>query len=401
MKRIRVKRKRKKSIFLLLIFIVLFGLLLSYFYVFYSIPSLIELNVGSDLKEKYTFKVLLFNVNLNKKLSKVDTNKLGVYDSKYVYRFLFIKVNKKININVVDKESPVFVSFDDKVEVYLDEKYDENDYKCEVKDNYDDVKNINVGYRGKIDTSKVGEYYLVYYAIDSSNNKTEKVRKVSVNRKSPLTLSTDKFDLTDYFSDIILKDTGDMGNEYMNQVYFAGDSVFWNFTKFGIYDSSKVWAKPCTDPANIYTQKVEVNNIQSSYTIPQLIDKNKPKYVILNIGGCQSQGDNVDSFIKSYKDFLVDMKKNQSNTKIIVQTFNPVIEKSYTPYINNAGRNKFNYYIAKMCKELDIPLLDISNMLKDKNGSCRYDLCMDDGYHPNIKGMNMIVNYVRTHGYEE
>ena len=136
-------------------------------------------------------------------------------------------------------------------------------------------------------------------------------------------------------------------------------------------------------------------------TIPELVKKNNPKYLVLNIGGCQSQYADVDTFIKQYKEFLVDMQTNQKDTQIIVQTFNPVIEKKDTPYINNAGRNKFNYYIAKMCRELNIPLLDVSNALKDSTGKCKSDLCMSDGYHPNKKGMKLIVDYVRTHGYKK
>ena len=165
----------------------------------------------------------------------------------------------------------------------------------------DDIK---IEYRGELDTTNPGEYYLVYTATDKSGNSAEKVRKVTVNRESPLTLSVADFDLTDYFPEVILKETAPAGNDYMNEVYFAGDSVFWNFTKYGVYDASKVWAKPCTDPVNIYTQKVEVNNVQSSFTIPELINKNKPKYVVLSIGGCQSQYAGVDDFIEPYKKFI-------------------------------------------------------------------------------------------------
>lgn len=371
------------------------------FFIYYKIPNKLDLNVHSKLKKNYKVKAGFIGVNLKGNSKKININKLGTYKSKFKYKYLFLNLSKAISVKVVDNEPPKYTSFDDKVEVYLNEEYDEKKYKCEYSDNYDSVNNIKISHKGEIDTSKVGDYYIVYTITDKSGNSTEKVRKVMVNKQSPLSLGVADFNLTDYFQDILLKETGDMGDEYMNNVYFAGDSVYWNFTKSNLYNSSRVWAKPCTDPANIYTQKVEVNNVQSQYTIPELINKNKPKYVVLNIGGCQSQYSTIEEFIEPYKAFLKDMQAKEKNTMIIVQTFSPVIEKTSTPYINNAGRNKFNYHIAQMCRELNVPLLDSSNILKDQNGSCKSNLCMDDGYHPNVTGMKMLIDYVRTHGYKE
>lgn len=395
------KRIKKIPLFCLLLVILLLAFGGVFIAVDNSVPKEIALNVGEKLQEEISFDTFIYQAKLKKISDDVDENKIGEYHAKYAYKFLFLNKEKDILVKVSDTEAPVFTTFPDKVEVYLNNEYNEKDYPYEVKDNYDDAKDIEVKYTGELDTSKAGEYYLVYTATDKSGNKAEQVRKVIVEKESPLKLSVKDFDLSKYFDDIILKETGNMGSDYMNNLIFAGDSVYWNMARFSIYDKSKIWAKPCTDPANIYKQKVEVNGKQSSYTIPELINKNKPKYLVLNIGGCECQYAKVDDFINEYKKFLVDMKENQKDTKIIIQTFNPVIEQKSTPYINNEGRNKFNYFIAKMCRELDIPLLDISNILKDKNtGKCKKDLCMSDGYHPNKKGMRLIVDYVKTHGYK-
>lgn len=391
----------KKNLFIIISLLIIETTIGIHLFVYYKIPNSIDVKVHSKPENNYMVDAGITKIQLKNKSKTIKTNMLGSFDSIFDYKFLLLNLSKEIKINIVDKEPPEYIEFDDKVEVYLDEKYDESKYKCKVKDNYDKTEDIKISTKGNVDTSKTGTYYLEYTATDKSGNQSKKVRKVTIEKKSPLSLNVSEFNLTDYFQDILLPETGDMGNDYMDSLYFAGDSVYWNFTKYGLYDSSKVWAKPCTDPVNIYTQQVEVNNRQSQYTIPELIANNKPKYVILNIGGCQSQYSSVEDFINPYKSFLKDMQEHHKETKIIVQTFNPVIEKQQTPYINNEGRNKFNYYIAEMCRELNIPLLDASNILKDQNGSCRANLCMDDGYHPNVTGMNMMLDYVRTHGYKE
>ena len=396
------KRKLKKGALIFLILLIpltLISLLVGgYFLVKSDLPQKIVLNVGEKFKNEYMVSTSIGNIYLNSTKDAVDMAKIGEYDVDYEYKYLLFNFHQDIKVEVVDEEPPEFVSFADKVEVYLNDSYDEKEYPYEVKDNYDDGEKIVIDSRGSVDTSKTGEYYIVYTATDTSGNKTEAVRKVVVERPSPLSLSLQDFNLKSYFPDTILKDTGDMGDDYMNKIIFAGDSVYWNFARFNIYDKSKVWAKPCTNPDNIYNQKVEVNGKQTSSSIPELIEEKKPEIVVLNIGGCQTQYSPVDEFIEQYKSFLKDMQEKQKQTKFIVQTFNPVVDQKGVSYLSNAERNKFNYYVTKMCQELGIPVLDAAEALKDSTGRCTFQMCMSDGYHPNKKGMRTIVDYTRTHG---
>ena len=392
-------RKRKKIILICMLCLAPIILFVASYSIFkLTLPNKITIEVGSNLESEYSTSNITLTTDEG---NKVNTEKIGSYKIKYQYNYLFMKCSKIITVEVIDTVAPEFIDFQDRVEVYLNEEYQKDDYT--VTDNYDTIENIQVEIRGYVDSSTIGEYYLTYVAIDASGNKTEKVRKISVSRKSPLELSNADFNLDSYFPDIILGETEDMGDDYMDKIYLAGDSVFWNFGLYNVFDASRVWAKPCTNPNNVYEKKVDVNNVQSPYTIPELIEKYKPEYVILSLGGCQSQSgdDEIPIFIEQYKKFLLDMQEVSTNTKFIVQSFAPVIELPETPFTNNTGRNKYNYYIAEMCEELNIPLLNISNLFKDENGSCKSDMCMSDGFHPNTKGMNAILEYIRTHGYKE
>ena len=396
------KRRLKRGVVVFLILLVpilLISFLVGgYFLIKNDLPEEIVLNVGDKFKDEYVASTSLGNIYLRSDKNDVDMNTIGDYVTTYSYKYLLLTCDYDIKVSVVDVEPPEFKSFADKVEVYLNDTYDEEEFPYEVEDNYDEKEKIEVEIRGEVDTSKAGEYYVVYTAKDSSGNKSETVRKVVVEKPSPLSLSLEDFNLRSYFPDTILSDTGDMGDDYMNKIVFAGDSVYWNFTRFNIYDKSKVWAKPCTNPDNVMNQKVEVGGKQTDKTIPELIEENNPEIVIMNIGGCQTQFSPVEELIAQYKDFLEQMLAKYKQTKFIIQTYNPVIDRSGSSYVGNAGRNKINYYLTKMCQELGIPVLDVSEVLKDSTGKCTSDMCMSDGYHPNIKGMKAIVQYARTHG---
>ena len=60
-------------------------------------------------------------------------------------------------------------------------------------------------------------------------------------------------------------------------------------------------------------------------------------------------------------------------------------------------QNKYNYYIAKMCKEKNIKFLDVASMVKNKEGLADVNLFMDDGYHLNYKGMTKTIEIIRNY----
>lgn len=120
-----------------------------------------------------------YDGNLTSKVvKKYDTNKiyLEVEDSS------FNKTVKSINVDYSDVDSPNINLVGEDKSVYIGSKYEEPGYNA--IDNCDGDITDKVIVEGNVDTNKVGIYEIKYIVTDSSGNKTEKTRKVTVYDKN-------------------------------------------------------------------------------------------------------------------------------------------------------------------------------------------------------------------------
>ena len=135
-------------------------------------PSTLYLDVNTEYKE-YGIKVIRNGVDISSFVkidsSLVNMNLLGEYQVKYEIEFDNNTEYVYRDVIVIDRVSPsVKLIGDDVVYVVLNESYKELGYW--VTDNYDYGLEKKVSIRGKVDTTKVGEYELLYSTIDSSGN---------------------------------------------------------------------------------------------------------------------------------------------------------------------------------------------------------------------------------------
>lgn len=404
----RVKKIKKKNKKIINIYIPLTITVLVIFSLIYFISGIFKIDnyIVVEVNKEYNdnIKVISFFKDVTDKVKvegTVNTNKIGIYELTYKYKTpIGITKKKKVSVNVVDKDAPTIeLTGGNKTEVFLNDEYKEPGYK--VIDNYDE--NLEVTIEGKVDTSKTGSYYLVYKTEDSSHNKTEVVRKVTVERVSPLSLNLKEFNLDNYFEGTILKETGPMPKEYLDNMILAGDSVPWQFGLNYVFTPSKVWAKPCEGPFNFESQKVYVNNVQTNYTLSQLIVDNKPKYLTLHMGVCDTNNDDVEKFIKAYDKVIDYIHENSPETKLIIMSLMPQTQEylSWIPLRNNTKLNKYNYYLAELCYNKKVKFLNAATVVKNNEGRGNPNLFFDDGYHPNVTGMKKILDYMNNHGYKE
>lgn len=170
-------------------------------------PSVLYIDVNSEYEE-YGVKVIDDNVDVSSLVkidsSNLDVSRLGEYKVKYE-----LDVDGNIeyiyrDVIVIDKRAPKLeLKGNDIVYVIVGSSYYEEGYI--VSDNYDTDLDDNVSITGKVDTSKIGEYELIYSVFDSSGNKTSVTRKIVVKEPEITLANTDgnrivlsKYDVTKY-----------------------------------------------------------------------------------------------------------------------------------------------------------------------------------------------------------
>jgi len=170
-------------------------------------PSVLYMDVNSEYEE-YGIKVIDDNVDISSLVkidsSNLDVSKIGEYKVKYE-----LDVDGNIeyiyrDVIVIDKKAPKLeLRGSDIVYVIVGSSYYEEGYI--VSDNYDTDLDDNVSITGKVDTSKIGEYELIYSVSDSSGNKTSVTRKIVVKEPEIILANTDgnrivlnKYDVTMY-----------------------------------------------------------------------------------------------------------------------------------------------------------------------------------------------------------
>ena len=115
----------------------------------------------------------------------------------------------------------------------------------------------------------------------------------------------------------------------------------------------------------------------------------------------------INDFISNYQRLITEMKRINPNGVIIVQSILPV--SSYydenSRNLNNNKINKLNYYLAKMCEELNISFLNTAEALKNSQGQLKdefyRDSATESGIYLNEEANEVAMKYFRTHMKEE
>lgn len=190
-------KKRNKKYIIITILVIILLIVTSYFlyntiYLDYTSPIKIELigkkeitiDVFSEYKEegaKATFR----NNDITKNITienKVDTNKVGSYEIKYVATYKKKKQTIRRKVNVIDTIAPeVKLNGENKYSIYKGVEF--NDPGVLATDNYDGDISNSVVISSDLNINEVGNYKITYTSKDSSGNESTVTREVEVKNK--------------------------------------------------------------------------------------------------------------------------------------------------------------------------------------------------------------------------
>lgn len=360
------------------------------------------IQVGEDFNNE--FKAYYKNVDVTDSVivySNLDNSKAGIYDIEYKYLKGSVTYTVTKKIKVIDKIKPeITLKGGKEIIIMLNSSFSEPGFVA-IDNSDGDITSL-VSVTGNVDTSKEGIYIVKYMVKDKSNNETEVERRVIVTSNSPLNLNVKEFNLDGLFERVTLKETEDGGTEYIDSIVFAGDSMSLYYVINNQISNEMLWYQNSITSETALTAPIYINFVDTKKTFVQNFEQNKPKIVIMTLGTNSVAYMSPEYFYEKYLELITEIKKVSPTTKLIIQSIPPVdasLDENENG-INNDKINKFNYYIGKMCEDLNVKFLNSSVAMKDENGTCKKGYCMDDGIHPTKEGQEALIQFARTHMYE-
>lgn len=216
------------------------------------------------------------------------------------------------------------------------------------------------------------------------------------------------------YSDPTLKETEDLGEEYINKITFLGESTTYGLQRYGLLSNDQVWTgatwtdgrvrsagtlslSPSIDRTRIYYPETG-----EALTVSEALARKRPEYLVVTLGlnnGASYYSE--DEFKECYRILLNAVVEASEDTTVILQSLFPVADtckiKAYTP----ERIRLCNTWICELATEYEMHYLDTISVLSNTNGYlyAEYDNG-GDGIHLNESGLTAVLSYVRTHGIQ-
>ena len=400
------KRKlRKKRIFLLCLFLIIITMLIISPFIFINIKLIGNKNVELDYGEKYSesgYKAYMFNKEISDDIKTTNNikDKIGEYEVVYTYNFFIYNIKRIRNVKVSDLSGPkINLKGDKELSITIGTEYNEPGY--DAIDELDGDLTDKVKVTNKVDTSKIGDYEVIYEVKDKAGNKTKEVRKVKVEKLKPYQLSLEEYSLDGWYDEVKLKETTNYGDAYFNKITMVGDSNTMNMYLNGFLTGIRAWAIPCLHADSMHSIDINLYGLGLQMKLLDAVEKYKPETMILNFGTFSTEWITEELFIEKANSMIEEIKKKSPDTNIILISIYP-IKKGYN--INSFKQekiNKFNFLILEMAYKHNLKYLDVQEVLKGPDGYGKEEYFVDDKFHFTYLGHSIAKEYIKTHALVE
>ena len=199
--------------------------------------------------------------------------------------------------------------------------------------------------------------------------------------------------------------TADMGQSYIDRFVFLGDSTTYGLAYYEVLPHSQVWTPAsgtltlnnwAVEAVEYYDEQDEVQSL----SIADAAALRQPEYMMITLGLNGISYLNEDDFKSYYISLVQAIQATSPNTKIICNSIYPVIDAEVSSDIGNDRINAANIWIEAVATETGTRYLNTHDDLMDESGNLRTEYCNGDGIHLSPDGFNVMLQNVRTHGYQ-
>ena len=215
--------------------------------------------------------------------------------------------------------------------------------------------------------------------------------------------------------DALLSKSADMGQSYIDSFIFIGESTTYHLKSRGVLKGGKnttqVWGTKSGTlnlSLTIDTTRIVYPETGELLTFREAVARKLPEYVLLTFGlngATQNIRQGEDYFKTCYKKLINSIREGSPNTKIILGAAFPVAENmdmsNYSVDLDtlNSYIDTINSWTYSLAEEEELRYLNTAEVLKDEKGRLPLKYQVGDGHHLTKEAYEVILNYIRTHGY--
>ena len=208
-------------------------------------------------------------------------------------------------------------------------------------------------------------------------------------------------------SSVLLAETEDAGQEYIDKLTFLGDSTTYGLKYYEVLSGGKnttqVWT-PASGTLTLFnyaTATIVFPEDGQEISIVDAVTRKLPEYLVITLGVNGVSMMDEDCFKTDYTALVQSIQAASPDTKIICNSIYPV-ENDYEQIesINNTNIPQANEWIKAVAEATGCKYADSASVLKAEDGSLREEYGNGDGIHLNADGFNAVLNYLRTHAYQ-
>lgn len=205
----------------------------------------------------------------------------------------------------------------------------------------------------------------------------------------------------------LLGQTEDMGQEYQDSIIFYGDSNT-NGLRLqellpGGYGTTQVWT-PMSGTLTLNRWSIDQIVYPDTWTempVTEAMALKTPEYLIVNLGENGVSFMDEEYFKSEYTALVRALKEACPETGIMCSSLFPVADSyPYQRDINNEKLSEASGWIYDIACEEGLRFIDLASAVAGEDGSLPEELHLGDGYHLNAKAHQMVLDYIRTHGYQ-
>lgn len=200
-----------------------------------------------------------------------------------------------------------------------------------------------------------------------------------------------------------LQETEDYGQEYIDKFVFLGDSTTYGLDAYDIVDSTQVWT-PANRTFSLFNQsfiRILYPETGEELTIPEILSRKQPEYLMITLGVNGISSMDEDYFKSEYLSLISTIRSASPDTKIIVNTMYPLCASYDTS--SGVTMDKIragNEWLKELAAEAGVRFLNTFSALVGDDGYMPEEYTNGDGLHLNPSSFGIVINYIRTHGYQ-